>query len=1390
MPFASRCAEAVPPCSPQGGVAAQPRDHAARASHQKTSGFRTLLVGNSDGIDIASRVSKGRREAGTADDSIPVASAREAHLYCQYCEEEQSVRARFCKVCGARLLERPAEKIAGDLGKYQFVIAQLKRWEEAGKLAPALADELAVPHRQKEAILQAALAAARGLPLPPESPVESAPASSASVLLAAPASPPAEPPTEQPNPPTTDSGGDSHFEASQAGRLHPEEESASLPTKPQAEIAPLPTKPQAESASLPTRPQAEIESLPTKPQAEIDPLPMRPQAEIASLSTKPQAEIASLPTRPQEEESAPLPSHAKEDATALAAASAAMLATHPVLEPLDLPEPPPSPEQVILERESSWSKLWQPFLSETVLWFAGPFLLLAGAFVFVKEAEGVSRALVVSGVLAVYALAFFGVGRRLALKRNLVTAGRVLTAISAAMTPLALLALQPMKAETPGLWLAVTVGLLLGMMGLQWGCAGTFGAKGRHWYLGTAGFLLLLFAVVPLTDGAPWLAALDGMALVALWLYAPAVAEAREDKGHAAFLGLGVIWLALVVFVRVHYQGMAYGFGWIQYGPLVAMLVGVVLRADRALARWQGGPSWLALLAYVALLPAAMGSVAAEWSTPRHVGPSVGLTAAIAAMLLLSGARAWRSKAFTGLSLGVGWLSFYALSGFIPFNSLLSFLGFVKELAGRDPGKPFPINYYLLPSLIYLAGVGLAYHLARRAGAQYATGAIRWFGLAMALVLIVFGHLGTDFKPAFITSAVVFAGALALSHWLVHWRLSYLSAAALVLAGLDAGLMARSTAAQPAIGLGAAALIAVGIGLVVSAERARAFRELALVAAVAAAGTALFAGTGWDACAAWAMAGAACVAVAFALGSGLPAAIGLIASGGALLHAAHLLGWPPRELSWAAYPIAFAMLAGAGLEKHPALATQRGRWFGLRLPLAADGFAIVRGPMAFAAFALAWCALALTFGSRFPALSLGAFALTHLWLARRQPSVFLLTLALIAGTAAIATGFIPRAPDRYFLVPIALCALLWSGLAVAVKRSRRVQRLIRIPARRAGITLAVHACVLAASTGALALAMHLDGKTGAAVPLTLAIASASFLVLPRWNAWTGWYYPGWGLATAAMAVLVPPGWVPLVIASGAFVPLALGLLCRRAPAWGAAAVGSESSSAPSQLGVLAKLQAFASVIACIVVEAQGLAPRATLSGAAAALALFFLLVPLLDDFVGWLALFGIGFWATIALLLPEDQVALSLGAFAAILVALGALTHPRSAPGARVLAETGLGLGAASLVAWGLGWPEPSAARESWLFGLVALALFLAPRVFRTAVFVPLAAAALSIATCLACPPSLRPASLVVAALGFSALAVTLRRWHGLARVLFDLEAHRGALQGLVASGLVASVAA
>ncbi len=136
-------------------------------------------------------------------------------------------------------------------------------------------------------------------------------------------------------------------------------------------------------------------------------------------------------------------------------------------------EAPSLEDRVVLEA-SSWSRIWKPFLNQSIGWFIGAFLILSGTFYLVSDSwSGLTstlRALVVFGLAAGWTLGFSAWAQFLWRREATRGAARVLKLIGAAMAPLAPFAVGPVAKDSPLLvtalvlaWSAVAAVLALGV---------------------------------------------------------------------------------------------------------------------------------------------------------------------------------------------------------------------------------------------------------------------------------------------------------------------------------------------------------------------------------------------------------------------------------------------------------------------------------------------------------------------------------------------------------------------------------------------------------------------------------------------------------------------------------------------------------------------------------------------------------------------------------------------------------------------------------------------------------------------------------------------------------------------------------------------------------------
>ncbi|MDP1822532.1 MAG: hypothetical protein Q8L48_04800 [Archangium sp.] len=122
-------------------------------------------------------------------------------------------------------------------------------------------------------------------------------------------------------------------------------------------------------------------------------------------------------------------------------------------------------------RPSPWEVTWKPFLSESLGWFLGAFLILSGALYLVADAwDGMTstgQALTVFGLVEAWALGFAAWAAALSKKASTRTAAVGLRRIAALVAPLAVLTLGPALGSVSS-WLALVGGTALaGVLALR-----------------------------------------------------------------------------------------------------------------------------------------------------------------------------------------------------------------------------------------------------------------------------------------------------------------------------------------------------------------------------------------------------------------------------------------------------------------------------------------------------------------------------------------------------------------------------------------------------------------------------------------------------------------------------------------------------------------------------------------------------------------------------------------------------------------------------------------------------------------------------------------------------------------------------------------------------------
>ncbi|WP_233583388.1 hypothetical protein [Corallococcus sp. CA053C] len=529
------------------------------------------------------------------------------------------------------------------------------------------------------------------------------------------------------------------------------------------------------------------------------------------------------------------------------AAASRQLPPNPA-EPFMEPPAPAGRTARLVEEASTWSRVWRPFLYESIAWFIGAFLILSGTLYFVFESwdgmTSVTRSLTVFLMTVGYSVGFSVWGGFLARRESLRRPGHILGLIGSAVAPLGGVALGPMgfgeALQLDGVHPALLVPLLFVWAGvaafLARKPAESFDAPSRPFVqVGLVGATLIM-GLAPLAArlGAPavWLNALPCI----LFFLLSSKPLATPRKGDAlAFALTAPLYLTALFAIRLH---LALGSADASvpagtYAPFVAFLLATCLRFRTLDAERSADPLAVGTVALqVACLAGAIGGTT----------PALFLTAAIFTGTLVSLSRGpvsrlpWLYPAYVG-----AYLSYASSVQIIPHAATV-LINALKTRLGYPPSEVLPFQYGALTAIPFvLAGLVLAFRLQRR-GER--TGDARDLGITDVLLrattwaapaFALYGHLGTDMRPAFFATLAL--AVLSLGAGLLFKRFPLTAVGSVLFAALP-------LSGAIAFGAGPAAVVAgtlaLGLaGLVWRLEDARTQRFLGAVVGVL--GTSAFA---------------------------------------------------------------------------------------------------------------------------------------------------------------------------------------------------------------------------------------------------------------------------------------------------------------------------------------------------------------------------------------------------------------------------------------------------------------------------------------------------------------------------------------------------------------------
>ncbi|MFL5348702.1 MAG: hypothetical protein ACJ8AT_28230 [Hyalangium sp.] len=475
----------------------------------------------------------------------------------------------------------------------------------------------------------------------------------------------------------------------------------------------------------------------------------------------------------------------------------------------------------VVEESSTWNRLWRPFLYESIAWFLGGFLILAGTLYFVFESwEGMtslSRSLVVFGMTAFYSGVFSAWGAFLGRRQDLRNAGRILGIIGSAVAPLAGLALGPtggmfsLEADSQihGVQPLLLVPLLLG-----WSVFSAWlvrrpgdsldGVSRPLVQVGMVGATMMMgLGPIAAKAGAP-----------ALWLNAlPCVLfflisrrPTPEPRGAAAFaFALGApLYLMGIFAIRLHVALVAAGtppsVG--TYAPFIAFLLATCL-AFRELREEQAADP---LAITVAALQVGCLVLAGLGAAPAFFVTSAVFTWTMYRLSLGTLPRLrWLYPAYFGAYLAYG-SSSQLIPGFM--NALLLS---IKAKLGYTSTESLPLQFGALTALPFvLVGVVLASRLMARSerggdGRQLGIAEVLLRCTAAASVLFVLlAHMGPDHRPALWSALALGILCVFSGLWFERVYLSFVGA--LVTLALPFAAYSLVGPAQASVACGVAAL--------------------------------------------------------------------------------------------------------------------------------------------------------------------------------------------------------------------------------------------------------------------------------------------------------------------------------------------------------------------------------------------------------------------------------------------------------------------------------------------------------------------------------------------------------------------------------------------------------
>ncbi|NNC03153.1 hypothetical protein HJC10_09875 [Corallococcus exiguus] len=503
-------------------------------------------------------------------------------------------------------------------------------------------------------------------------------------------------------------------------------------------------------------------------------------------------------------------------------------------EPFVDPPAPNSRTARIVEETSTWSRVWRPFLYESIAWFIGAFLILSGTLYFVFESwdgmTSVTRSLTVFLMTVGYSVGFSVWGGYLARRESLRKPGRILGLIGSAVAPLGGVALGPLgfgeALHLDGVRPLLLVPLLFAWSGVAAWLARkpieSFDAPSRPFIqLGLVGATLIMgLAPVAARVGVPavWL---NTLPCILFFLLSSKATETPRKGGALTFALAAPLFLTAMFAIRLH---LALGVAGTSvppgtYAPFAAFLLATCLRFRTLDEKRAADP--LAVVTIALQVACLAGAIVGT-------KPAFFFTAAIFTGTLVSLSRGplnrlpWLYPAYAG-----AYFSYASSAQLIP-HALTLLINAIKTRMGYPPAAPLPLQYGALTAVPFvLAGLVLAF-FAQRRGER--TGDARSLGLADVLLrcttwaapaFVIYSHLGPDSRPSFFATLAL--AAMSLGAGLLFKRFPLTAVGAVLFGLLPFSAFRVYGAAPAAVVSGVLALGLAGLTWRLTDERTRRF---------------------------------------------------------------------------------------------------------------------------------------------------------------------------------------------------------------------------------------------------------------------------------------------------------------------------------------------------------------------------------------------------------------------------------------------------------------------------------------------------------------------------------------------------------------------------------------